>query len=428
MAIDNRLIDPDNLIALANKDYKKLAAHIIGSTPKENMLSVDEVIAFDRINQDVTSSRAVTGNKLVAIVKVTRKCNLRCKYCVSWSDRPDATMSFSTMVTMVKRLLSTPNIQRFEFIWHGGEVTLLKPEFFRKLIWVQQTLKTPNQQISNSIQTNALSMSNEWITFIKGIGLPVGVSFDGSPAINDRRRVDINGRGCSDRIIRTLNKLKQHHIQYGALMVVDREITTCEITPMLSNLVAAQIDNVEFLNYVPSNTQTSDIEQDKRLITYREYISFLSAVFKIWWQSFRDELSIPLFEDIVAYLTQETSQHSQCYWDQNCAREIITVEPNGDITACDKYLGTPGSVYGSILKHDLATLYEQSEFHNDMIVEEQHSLRALKSCEWFQFCRGGCSHDRINSLKYDSKASKTCCGSRELFNTVAKYASLAREA
>ncbi len=41
----------------------------------------------------------------------------------------------------------------------------------------------------------------------------VGISLDGIPAVNDKRRVDFRGRGTSDRIAKGIKKL-QNMISY----------------------------------------------------------------------------------------------------------------------------------------------------------------------------------------------------------------------
>lgn len=144
--------------------------------------------------------KTIKAQKLVVVLKATRLCNLRCTYCHSWAEGPNQTVSFHTLVRTVRQILAIPNVNRFEFVWHGGEITLLKPAFFKKLIWLQQQFKRPEQYITNTMQSNVVNISDEWLIFIKGIGMNVGISLDGVPAVNDKRRVDYRGRKTSDRI------------------------------------------------------------------------------------------------------------------------------------------------------------------------------------------------------------------------------------
>ncbi|MGF1729837.1 radical SAM protein [Photobacterium kasasachensis] len=419
--ISSNDLNLSDLIKLSSVNYKVLASHILGKMPKEKVLSQEEIKLFNEIKNTDFPSKPINGRKIVSILKVTRRCNLRCKYCVSWSDEKNMTMSFKTMLTAVKRILSIPNINRFEFVWHGGEVSLLKPVFFKKLIWIQENLKRPEQQISNSIQSNAVDISDEWLTFIKGVGLSVGISLDGPPSINDNRRIDFKGRGTSTRIINSTKRMREKGIDYGTLVVVDREVMEASIEEMFDFFVSAKLTGIDFLNYVPDNTLSEREKPDHRFISYKEYVSYLSKVFRIWWKNYKDIISIPLFTDIIQNISQPGSGHSQCYWDLQCSQEIITIEPNGDITPCDKYIGDSGSIYGSLLKHDLATLFEKSAHNNSMISEEKIAIEKMKACEWFKFCNGGCSHDRLMGRRHSKNHDDTCCGSKILFETVAEF-------
>ena len=59
------------------------------------------------------------------IIKATRLCNLRCTYCTDWRDGPDQTMAFEVLASLVSAALKDPDHDSVEFIWHGGESTLL---------------------------------------------------------------------------------------------------------------------------------------------------------------------------------------------------------------------------------------------------------------------------------------------------------------
>lgn len=59
------------------------------------------------------------------------------------------------------------------------------------------------------------------LLFLKAYKISVGVSIDGPPIINDKRRVDKDGNGTSERILKTLQRLKSMKIPYGLLAVIE---------------------------------------------------------------------------------------------------------------------------------------------------------------------------------------------------------------
>lgn len=122
-------------------EYKSLSAYLIGRIPAENLLTSDELDIYNQeINRELLV-KEINAEKLVIVLKATRLCNLRCTYCHSWAEGPNQTLLFETLIRVVRKILAIPNISRFEFVWHGGEITLLKP-LFQEANLVTATIQT----------------------------------------------------------------------------------------------------------------------------------------------------------------------------------------------------------------------------------------------------------------------------------------------
>lgn len=399
-------------------EYKILSAYFIGKIPAENLFDADELEILNReINRKI-SAKAIKAKKLVVVLKATRLCNLRCTYCHSWAEGPNQTVSFHTLVRTVRQILAIPNVNRFEFVWHGGEITLLKPEFFKKLIWLQQNFKRPEQYITNTMQSNLVNISDDWLMFIKGIGMNIGISLDGIPTVNDKRRVDYRGRGTSDRIAKGIEKLRKHDILYGALIVVDRDVCQTNVREMLDYFISIELTNIEFLNIVPDNRLIKGEYAGNAFISYAEFIHFLSALFNIWINGYQERIRIPIFDDFINVLKDPKNKPSACYWSGNCSQEIITLEPNGNISPCDKYVGDKDSIYGSLLDTDLADLLAHSSHNQQAIKEEKAATEKMRHCEWFSICHGGCPHDRVINRRHTVGYNDACCGTGKLLAAI----------
>lgn len=414
-------IDRYNLEKLDACEYKSLSAYLIGKIPAEQLLDTNELEIFNKSLKRNVSAKAIKAKKLVIVLKATRLCNLRCTYCHSWAEGPNQTVSFHTLAHTVRQILAIPNVNRFEFVWHGGEITLLKPDFFKKLIWLQQKFKRPEQYITNTMQSNIVNLSKEWLTFIKGIGMNVGISLDGIPAVNDKRRVDYRGKGTSERIASGIKKLQHYNILYGALIVVDREVYQTDMKEMLNYFISIELTGIEFLNIVPDNRLTTGEYVGNDFISYAEFIKFLSDLFIIWIKDYRDKIHITIFEDFIKVLEHPDKKLSACYWSGNCSQEIITLEPNGDVSPCDKYVGDVGSIYGSLLDTDLADLLASSSHNQQAISEEKEATEKMRHCEWFSICHGGCPHDRVINRRHTEGYNDICCGTGKLLATIQNY-------
>ena len=411
-------INTSELEKLDACEYKTLSSYLIGKIPAKQLLDSYELDIFNEEIKKSISVKTIKAKKLVVVLKATRLCNLRCTYCHSWAEGPNQTVSFHTLVRTVRQILAIPNVNRFEFVWHGGEITLLKPAFFKKLIWLQQQFKRPEQYITNTMQSNVVNISDEWLVFIKGIGMNVGISLDGVPAVNDKRRVDYRGRKTSDRIASGIKKLRQYNISYGALIVVDREVYQTDMKEMLDYFISIKLTHIEFLNIVPDNRLVKGEYVGDGFISYAEFIQFLSTLFTIWVKGYQGKIHIAVFDDFIRVLKNAKNKPAACYWSGNCSQEIITLEPNGDVSPCDKYVGDKNSIYGSLLDTDLADLLAHSSHNQQAINEEKAATQKMHHCKWFYICHGGCPHDRVINRRHTEGYNDTCCGTGNLLATI----------
>lgn len=405
---------------MTDYQYNRLVSQMIGEIKGADILDDDELEFFTYQKDKFLDVKPLRANKLVVVLKATRLCNLRCTYCHSWAEGPNQTIKFENLVIIVQRILSIPNVSRLEFVWHGGEVTLLRTGLFKKLIWLQEQFKRRDHVITNTMQSNAVNISQEWLTLLKGIGMSVGISFDGIPEIHDRRRLDVRGRPTSLKVVHGIKQLKQHGIPYGALIVVDRDL--CNIAPdqLLSYLESIELNDIEFLNIVPDNRAKPGEDIGPAYISYQEYIQFLSDIYTVWYASYQQKIQIRMFDNFIKVLSGKEKQLSACYWAGNCSQEIVTIEPNGDVSPCDKYVGEVGSIYGSLIESDLATLLENSRHNKAAIKEEVESHNRMSECEWFSVCNGGCPHDRIINSRHVENYNDKCCGTGKLLEVIKK--------
>lgn len=179
------------------------------------------------------------------------------------------------------------------------------------------------------MQSNAVNISDEWLSFIKGIGMHVGISLDGVPAIHDLRRIDYRGRGTSQRVASGIKKLSQYSIPFGALIVVDYSVFRTDIREMLDYFCETGLNDIEFLNIVPDNRIPAGGKVDENYITYADFISFLTQVFIIWWREYRTILNIPQFSDFIRGIQNPGTQLMACYWSKTVHKKLLLLNPTG---------------------------------------------------------------------------------------------------
>src|SRR5438552_11169747 len=115
----------------------------------------------------------MTLSRAALIVKVTRRCNLRCSYCHDWRSSGEI-MSFPVLARTISAALR--EFDSVDFIWHGGETTLVPIDFYRKAVAIQARFRRPGCVVRNSLQTNATRLDNSWGRFFKEADFAIGMS------------------------------------------------------------------------------------------------------------------------------------------------------------------------------------------------------------------------------------------------------------
>ena len=121
------------------------------------------------------------------IIKVTNACNMRCRYCFIEPSVFHKTMNVDTAQRVVRAFLDSSYFKSVQFVWHGGEPLLRGRRFFERILEEQRRRPT-HVTFGNSTQTNATRLDDEMMDFLLGNGFGIGLSMDGSAAINDNSR------------------------------------------------------------------------------------------------------------------------------------------------------------------------------------------------------------------------------------------------
>ena len=56
-------------------------------------------------------------------------------------------MTFPVLARATRDALRDPGVRHVDFVWHGGEATLLPLAFYRKALWLQERFRRPGQVV-----------------------------------------------------------------------------------------------------------------------------------------------------------------------------------------------------------------------------------------------------------------------------------------
>jgi len=101
-------------------------------------------------------------------------CNLNCDYCfylekqALFPEGENYRMTDKVLSTFITKYITSQPKTIVEFVWQGGEPTLLGINFFKKVIDLQRPF-IGEKTISNALQTNGTLLTDEWYFFKKNI-------------------------------------------------------------------------------------------------------------------------------------------------------------------------------------------------------------------------------------------------------------------
>jgi uncharacterized protein len=387
----------------------------IALDPPRPLFTPEEAALIERLAAEpdpATGDCAV----LTVIMKATRLCNLRCTYCHSWRAGPNQTMTFSVLAHATRDALRDPAVRIVDFVWHGGEATLVPRSFYRQALWLQERFRRPGQTVLNTVQTNGTRLTDDWLEFLREHDFGVGISLDGPPEIHDRRRVDMGGRPTSARVRRGLARLQASGItKSGALMVVDEEICAAGARRVLDYLVEIGVGRVALLNVLPENTPPGAPPRGDYL-PFPSFVDFLRELFAVWWPAYRDRISIREVADLTGQLTGGAPQI--CVFAGECFGTYLTVEPTGEVSACDKYIDDDTYRFGDVLTTGLTGARLSAELAR-VRQENARAVERMRDCRWFGVCHGGCPHDRYTGERRLPGYDGRCCGLAPLLDDIA---------
>ena len=385
-----------------------------------------------------------SGNALgihVVAKPIGPQCNLDCEYCFYLEKKalfPEGSslrMSDQVLSRFITNYIKSQPTPVVEFVWQGGEPTLLGIDFFRRVIALQQSFAR-HKTITNALQTNGTLLTDEWCEFLKQHHFMVGISLDGPQEIHDRYRRDRHGNGTFDAVMRGLRLLQKHQVEFNVLACVARDTAArpLEVYRFLRN------QGVEFIQFTPIVERVPDVPSRQlglrlagpaRLdgkepqvsitpwtVVPEEYGDFLIAIYEEWVRQDVGKIFVMNFEwALNAWMGNPSPV---CIHAETCGRSIA-VEHNGDVYACDHCV-YPNYRLGNVTTARLSGMVARSLSSGFGVSKAMALPRWCRECDVLAACQGGCPKHRFATSGYDELGLQFLCqGYKKFFLHIRKY-------
>jgi uncharacterized protein len=325
-------------------------------------------------------------------------------------------MPFGVLSRFTAAALADPEHRLVEFIWHGGEPTVLPMSFYRKALFVQGQFQRQGQQIRNTLQTNGTRITDDWAAFLRAYEFRVGVSLDGPPEVHDRERRYASGAPSWGDVARGIARLRAHGVAFQVLMVVDEGVLELGADRVFDFLVDNGILHCGFNAATPTNQPTAGPgTATDHYVTPARMNSFLARLVDRWVDHGDPSLRIREIEALRRRLVGQAAGF--CKLAGECLGQYYIVEPDGAVAHCDLFLGDPAYHLGNVMTQSWAQLRAGIPMSR-LKGRRGAQLDAMRSCPEFTVCQGWCPHEQYLAQRHDPSYDAGCCGLRELIDHV----------
>ena len=371
----------------------------------------------------------------VMLKPVGSRCNLDCDYCYYlekanlYTEKKNHVMSEELLEKFIKEYIESQTMPQVLFTWHGGE-TLMRPlSFYKKAVQLQKKY-SGGRQIDNSIQTNGTLLTDDWCRFFKENNFLVGISIDGPQEFHDEYRRDKMGRPSFHKVMRGLELLNKHGVEYNCMAVVNdynvdfplelyRFFKTTgsrfiQFTPIVERILKKNSP----LKLATAVDRTDAVELAPFSVSPEKWGRFLCAIFDEWVKEDVAQFFVQLFDSTLANWVGE--QPGLCTMARTCGHAGV-MEFNGDVYSCDHFV-FPEYRLGNIYASPLASMMysdEQLTFGSDKF---DKLPRQCKECDFLFACYGECPKNRFVNDRYGNPGLNYLCkGYYTFFSHVAPY-------
>ncbi len=326
-------------------------------------------------------------------------CNLACSYCYYLSKEKlypgsEFRMSDELLEDYIRQYIESQNVPEVTFAWQGGEPLLMGLDFYRKAVEYQWKYVPSGTRIVNAFQTNGILLDGEWCSFLHDHGFLIGLSLDGPRELHDAYRVDRGGEPTWSRVMKGLDHLRKHEVEFNILTCVHAANMEhpVEVYRFLRDEIEAWF--IQLIPIVERDNETGFQEGERitdRSVTGQAYGEFLTAIFDEWVRSDVGAVFVQIFD--IALAAWHGMRPSLCIFEETCGSALV-MEHNGDLYSCDHFV-EPRHLIGNIADEPMIDLVRSDQQKEFGLAKRDTLPRSCRECDVRFICNGGCPKNRV---------------------------------
>jgi len=320
----------------------------------------------------------------VSYIIITDACNFRCKYCFIGGKYENFRPKFMSKVIARKAIdvifkeIKKSKRKYQKLVIYGGEPLLARDI----LEFIVKEVRRRDKSIKILTVTNGSLVDKKFAKFCKTHKILVSVSLDGPKKINDKMRIDANGKGTFEKIIRGYNILKKEGVNPSiSCTVAEHNVEKLEeiMEWMIKKL---DIDSIGFnilMGRLFSDMSTKELSEktSKKLIN----------VFKI-------ARKYGIYEDTTLHQVESFVEEKPYLFNCAACGGQLVIDPNGNIGVCHAFIGSP-----DYRKHfpknvgDKEIDLKKTKIFKEWVKRSPVNMTQCLKCPAVGICGGGCPYN-----------------------------------
>lgn len=338
------------------------------------------------------------------VVKTTKLCNLRCRYCYEFPWLGDSARMSATQLDAFFRHVAEAYADRpetMDFVWHGGEPLLLGTAFYDQIFALQEKHLAPaGVAWENSIQTNLTRLDDELIALLRRFA-NIGVSID----VFGDLRVDAAGNKSQPKVLEHMQQLIDANVNFGCITVLSRknykslrEIFTF-FTDLHLSFRLLPIYRTGFLH-----------QHDDFGLSETEILQSLLQAVDLWFDM-DSQIQMRPIQDYVLNVVRKYSDRTNRmgHYSKKQSETLFIVNTDGRLFSnADAY--ADGYSYGSIFETPLTGLLTSAGYIRSREERLGRMKTACEDCTHFGACSGFYMGEATPEQRFLDETGKLRCG------------------
>ena len=384
---------------------------------------------------DATNPFSKTLDRFHVMAKpIGAVCNLDCTYCYylekekMFPKGENFRMKPEVLESYIRQYCESQPGQEITFAWQGGEPTLLGVDYFRRIVELEKYY-AGGRTVHNALQTNGTRLDREWCRFFRENNFLVGLSIDGPRALHDTYRVDKGGKPTFDRVMRGIDLLKKHQVEFNTLTVVSASNVKHPL-PVYDFLRETGSGYIQFIPLVerlpaeaggasePPEPGGPETPVTRWSVGAELYGEFLVAIFDQWVRRDVGRIFVQLFDVSLGIWSGEGA--GLCVFLENCGG-APALEHNGDVFSCDHYVYAKYRL-GNLMNDSLGAMVGSDRQRAFGRAKSATLPKFCTECDVRFACNGECpKHRFLKTPDGEEGLNYLCPAYKRYFHAVAPY-------